>query len=250
MAWPSDGYIYVPDDEVGPLSQACTGAVVCNKDRTPPWIVVDHSIADVIVARWPGKLWRVTNIDAEGIEQASQHAHYTRAMAVTVCEEVPASRLFGEHGAAVCSIITIASQLDSDLVQALAASRHPDAGDAFSRAWVQWLAELGRSSDHLRQNCSRTLAIGGPGKRSPINCGFTVLHRVIWERADSVVGSTAFLDDEEGEKFLEPTWASTSNAMSEAAMAMGAPMLSGTHDRLILLAAWRAVFGDSTECTF
>jgi len=40
--------------------------------------------------------------------------------------------------------------------------------------------------------------------------------------------------------------------MLEAAMAFGAPMLSGREDRLIQLAAWRAVFGgDPTgeECS-
>ncbi len=246
------GYVYVPDEDDGVLARACTGATIRLSERCPPWIVVDHSIESVIVARWPGKLWQVTIIDAEGVEQASKDARYTRAIAVEVCGEIPASRLFGEHGGAVCSVIARGSRLDLVLIQALANARHPEAGQAYSRAWNNWLAEVGSASDYQGQNLAGTLGIAAGGKRSPINCGFTVLHRAIWERAESLVGSSAFLFDEEGEQYFEPTWSSASDAMLEAAMAFGAPMLSGREDRLIQLAAWRAVFGgDPTgeECS-
>jgi hypothetical protein len=250
MAKPLEGYVYVPDVENGPLSRASVGSTVRLSDRCPPWIVVDHSIASVIVATWPGKLWRVMNIDSDGVDQVSEHAPYTRAFAVTVCGEISTSRLFGAHGDDVCSVISQAAQLDFAVVQSLADARHPAAGQAYSRAWHNWLAELDRDSDYQGQNLAGTLGIGEPGRRSPINCGLTVLHRVIWDRADSLVGPSAFLSDEESEPCFNPTWASASAAMLEAAMAFGAPLLSGREDRLILLRAWQTVFDDPAECSF
>jgi hypothetical protein len=246
MGLPSEGYVYVPDVEKGPFLRAYPGAHVRNKDRRPPWIVVNHSIATTIVAKWPGRLWRVSEIDAELIPQVSAEAPCTRASAVKVCEELPVSRLFGPRGEAMCCVLERGAQLDLPQVHALASSRHPDAGDAFSRAWHKWLTEMGRSIEHEGQNLSSTVGAGVSGLRSPVNCGFTVLHRVVWDRANSILGSAAFVIDEEGENDLEPSWQSAANSMLEAAMAFGAPQLSEPADRDILLTAWRAVFGDIT----
>lgn len=244
MASAPAGYVYVPDEDDSVLSRGQTGAIVRLRERRPPWIVVDHSIDSIIVARWPGKLWSVTVVDTEGIEQVSNDARYTRAMAVEICGEIPATRLFGEHGRGVASVIAQASRLDPVLVGELAQSRHPDAGQAYTRAWKRWLAAIGSPSDFGDSNLTGTLGIGAAGKRSPINCGFTVLHHAVWKRAESLVGSSAFLVDDEGERFLEPTWASASCALLEAAMAFGAPLFSEPADRLIQSIAWRAVFDD------
>jgi hypothetical protein len=242
------GYVYVPDEYDGVFACACPGAIIRLGERRPPWIVVDHSIESVIVARWPGKLWQVRIVDSDGVEQVSTCARYTRAIAVQVCDEIPVSRLFGEHGDVVCSVITQANHLDPILIPALANARHPDAGQAYSRAWNNWLIKLGSASESPEGDVAGTRGISGPEKGSPINHGFEVLHRAIWNRADSLVGSSAFRIDEEGERYFEPTWSSASCALLEAAMAFGAPTLSTAEDRLIQLAAWHTVFGfDLTE---
>lgn len=243
MARPTEGYVYVPGEDSGPMSKASVGARIRNLTDRPPWIVVDHSIASIIVARWPGKLWRVTEIDADGIEQVSQDANYTRAKAVTVCGEVSTSFLFGKHGDSVCLVIDRASQLDVPQVQALASSRHIHAGEVYSRAWHRWLTERNPRGEYEKGDWTGALDIAEPIDRSPVNSGFSVLHRVIWERAEALVGPAAFLEDQDEERYLVPTWDSAANAMLEAAMALGAPELSELGDQFILLQAWRAVFG-------
>src|SRR5688572_21913449 len=102
----TEGYVYVPDSDPGFFAGAARGMVVRKPDRLPPWIVVDHAIQSALVARWPGRLWRVAVLDAEGVEQASAHANYTRALAVKVIEEIPAARLFGEQGEAVVAVLS------------------------------------------------------------------------------------------------------------------------------------------------
>jgi hypothetical protein len=238
------GFVYVPDETPGALADASAGAIIRLKERRPPWIVVDQSIDSVVVAKWPGKLWHVANVDAEGVEQASKNARYTRAVAVEILGEIPASRLFGEHGAALGSVIERASQLNGAQVQALAQARHPNAAAAYSRAWQTWLAGVGRSSEDPNRDLSGTLAISAAKKCSPVNYGFMVLHQAIWQRAEAIIGPPAFLLDEDGERYLEPTWSSANDALLEAAMALGAPELSPQEDRANLLMSWRTVFGD------
>lgn len=244
MSSDSAGYLYVPDEDTDELSQACVGARIRRRERQPPWFFVDHSLESVIVARWPGKLWLASVIDAEGIEQAC--AGGTRAWAVEINGQVPVSRLFGEHGGAVCAVIAQARRLDLAQVRSLAAARHPDAGAAYGRAWDTWLRSLGSPRDVSGQDLTGTLMMAAgvamPDKRSPINSGFMVVHREVWKRAEALVGPAAFIVDEiEDEKYLEPTWSGAHCALGEAAMAVGAPMLCD--DRDLLLAAWRTVFG-------
>lgn len=248
MASPVSGYIYVSDEDTDELSHACLDATIRRRERRPPWFVVEHSLESMIASRWPGKLWQATVVDAEGIDQACAGA--TRAWAVKICGQIPTSRLFGEHGDAVAAVITKAGQMNLEQVASLAAARHPEADDAYSRAWEKWLADVGSSRDVSGQNLAGTLAIpagiGYPDARSPIGGGFLLVHRALQKRAESLVGPAAFVIDEEAdERFLEPTWASAGDTLLEAAMAVGAPMLLAKSDRDILLAAWRTVFGSA-----
>ena len=94
---------------------------------------------------------------------------------------------------------------------------------------------------YKNDNLQGTLAIPAGGSRSPINSGLTVLHQTISNRAEKLVGSTAFVVDEDGNKYLEPTWAIASDALLEAAMAFGAERVSES-DRQFMSAAWLSVF--------
>lgn len=235
-----DGYVYVPDSDPGVFAGAAGGAVVRKSDRSPPWIVVDHTIESALVARWPGRLWRVSVLDAEGIEQASAHAHYTRALAVKVVEEVPASRLFGEHGGAVVAVLSFASRLDVAAAERLAQLRHPEADRAYSRAWRRWLDRVGSGSAHDAPDYSGTLAAGQGPSRSPLNCGLSLVYRAVWERAEVVAGPGAFVEDAEGERALVPVWGTAASALLDAALALGAPSVAA-EDEAVLTAAWMAV---------
>jgi hypothetical protein len=241
------GYVYAPDAAPGLLAAAAPGAIVSKPDRSPPWIVVDHSIESAIIARWPGRLYRVVVLDAEGIEQASAHAKYTRAVAVQVCDEVPAARLFGDHGEAVSAVISFAACLERPIARLLADLRHPLADQAYSRVWRSWLSETGVGSAHGESDFSRTLAAGSGPSRSPINCGLTLTYQAVWDRADTLPGSAAFVDDEEGERTLAPVWASAAAALLDAAIALGAPSIVTEEDAVILTAAWRSVVDQATS---
>ncbi len=235
------GYVYTPDADPGFLSGAAPGAVVRKPNVAPPWIVIDHAIDTIVVARWPGRLWRVEVLDTSGVPQASDTANYTRSVAVRVLEELPASSLFGEHGEAVVEVLSFASRLDAVTAERLAGLRHPEAGQAYSRAWRRWLDGVGDETYHVGANFSDTLAAGRGPKRSPVNCGFTLIHHVVWERAEEVVGAAAFVEDDEGERTLGPVWNDAASALLDASMALGEPTSVVEDDVPVLMAAWVAV---------
>src|SRR6188474_3531211 len=81
----SHGFVFVPDTEDGPMRSAETGATIRNVVSGPPWIVVDHAIESIIADGWPGRLWKVSILEAAG-EQPMRTAPYTRAVAVRVLE--------------------------------------------------------------------------------------------------------------------------------------------------------------------
>lgn len=235
-----DGYVYVPDSDPGVFAGAARGMVVRKRDRSPPWIVVDHAIESAVIARWPGTLWRVVVLDTDGVEQVSAHANYTRALAVKVIEELPASRLFGEHGEAVVAVLSFAASLDAAMVQRLAQLRHPEADQAYSRAFRRWLDRVGCDSFPGVSDFSGTLEAGAGPSRSPINYGLSLVYRVVWDRAETVAGPAAFVEDDEGERALGPVWGGAASALLDAAMALGAPSVVST-DAAILTAAWKEV---------
>lgn len=238
---PINGYVYAPDSDPGLFAGTAPGAIVRKSDRSPPWIVVDHSIESVIIARWPGRLYRVLILDAEGIEQVSTQANYTRAVAVEVCDEVPATRLFGDNGEAVSSVISFATQLELPTARLLADLRHPLADQAYSRAWCRWLNGTGFGKAYEECDFSRTLEAGSESYRSPINRGLTLTYLAVWNRADALQGSGAFVDNEEDERTLAPVWSLAAAALLDASMAVGAPSIMTEEDAVILTAAWRSV---------
>jgi hypothetical protein len=240
-----DGYVYVPDSNPGAFASAARGVVIGNPDRSPPWIVVNHAIEWALVARWPGRLYRVVVLDVDGIEQVSADAHYTRAFAVKVIDEVPASCLFGEHGEAVAAVLSFASRVDGATARRLAEHRHPEADRAYSRAFRRWLDLIGCGSVHAESDFSGTLSAGLGPSRSPLNCGLALIHRVVSDRAEVVDGPEAFVEDEDGERTLGPVWQTAASALLDAAMALGAPSLV-SEDAAVLTAAWKVAGGGGT----
>lgn len=245
-----EGYVYVADEVPGVMTAARKGTRISCERRKPPYIVVDSSFRSVIVARWPGKLWYVRIVDAvtkadelaNGLVRPVDSAGYTRAVTVDVLDEVPSSQLFGDNGEGVCAVIARASQVKQGQVSSLREARHPDAGKAYSRAWNNWLASVGGTSAYRNEDLSGTLGIDAGGSRSPINCGFTVLHGMLRNRAQIIAPTSVFVI-EDGEEYFDPIWSSALDALLEAAMAIGAPEFSCDEDRRIMLASWDSVFG-------
>ena len=249
------GYVYAADEGRGAMKAALAGVRVAVEDRRPPFIVVDSRIDQIIVARWPGRLWLVRIADpvtadderrTETVRPESSTG-YIRAVAVDVMREVPAWALFGSSGEAVCAVISQAASLDLDQVSALAQNRHSAAGDAYSRAWNSWLKSKNKSAES--GDLTGTLRMFSRGSGSPINCGLSVVHRAVWDRAQAIAGDSAFVQDEEGEIYLESTWSAAAKALLEAAMAFGAPLVSENEDCRIMSAAWRQVIGPPPAAT-
>ena len=57
------GFVCVPVFHEGPMAHAEPGRTVRISGRGPPWIAVDHQLASIVVARWPGRLWAVEIVD-------------------------------------------------------------------------------------------------------------------------------------------------------------------------------------------
>ncbi len=222
------------------------GSTVRNPDKRPPWIVVNHSLQSVIVAKWPGKLWKV-EIIATAAEQPNATAQYTRAVAVRVLEELPVTELFGPHGASVSNVIEKTRTLELNDVQALGKSASSPMRDAYSRAWSNWLAQIEPNSAHRNEDHGGTLAISGEHPRSPIGVGFSVLYSVLADRARKVTGDAAFITNDEGEQYFAPEWDAAFSALLGAAMAYGAPELVTSVDRATLSFAWIGTFGELHE---
>jgi hypothetical protein len=244
------GYVYVSDATPEAMSAARVGCRIALPERRPPYIVVQSRIEQMTVARWPGRLWRVTVVDAvtdvderaNGLTRPLPSAGYVRAIVVEVIEEIPTWKLFGDFGRAVREVIAVASSLDRSLVSLLGQYRHPVADAAYSRAWNAWLAQSKRplGSDDL----TGTLEFSGRVCGSPINNGLSVVFNAVWNRAEAVDGDSAFVHEDE-ETYLEPAWSTAANALLEAAMAFAAPGVSDASDREIMAAAWRKAIGPS-----
>ncbi len=243
-----DGFVYVPHDAPGPMRSAAPGQRVTKPTLEPPWLVVDHALETVVVARWPGRLFRVTVVpprtDPERAtmiriaQELLPSAGYSRALAVDVVEELPAAMLFGRHGDAVAAVLTFAALLTEDLAADLASRRDPDAARAYRAAWQRW--QSGARREKAAVDPSGVLAVQGPERAgSPVNNGFLVLDDVV-RTAAKRRGTDALVADD-GDLVLAEPWSTAESALIEAAMALGAPDLVTEAEAEALTVAWRAV---------
>jgi hypothetical protein len=241
------GFVYVSDEDQGPMRDAREGSEISTIGRGPPWIVVNHDMASVIPARWPGKLWRVDVVDAAtAAEQGPSggpplaSARYTRAVAVKIIGEEDIGQLFGLQGGTVLRVIDAASNLDKSQAESLASNRDPKASAACDRAWRAWMRTQGISDTEYPEPLGNALLLGTSG--SPINRGLTVLHDVTFRRAKELQGDAAVIVDDEDVWLAEP-WNTACAALGDAALALGAPEFVDRDDSLILKRGWAAVYG-------
>jgi hypothetical protein len=238
------GFIYVPDSETGPMSQAQPGQVVRVEGRGPPWIVVDEVPASIIVAKWPGTLWKAM-IDeaATAHDQRSNggpplpYARYTRCISVKIIEKEEVSVLFGEHGRAVLTVLSRAAELTREQALRLSSERHIDAPKAYDRTFRRWGDAEGVFTES-HDNLDGTLKIGSMPAESPINEGLSLIHLTVFDRAKAVDGANATHIDDEGEEDLIEPWVGAGAALLDAGLALGAPKFVTAEDRDILLSGW------------
>ncbi|MFI6449323.1 hypothetical protein [Kitasatospora sp. NPDC050543] len=241
------GFVFVTDRSPDYLKAAAAGMRVTVPLSEPSRIVVDHAPERVVVARWPGRLFRAQvatpATDEEHAAMASDNPRpdigYTRAVAVDLQEEISPSALFGPHGDAVVRVIEAAVALDERGARNLASATHPAAGREYSNAWHQWLSEPG----HLARDHASTLMAprrGRPG--SPIGYGFAVAWDMVRKSAELRGGEEAFAVDKNNDEILSDPWRTAGGALLHAAMAFGAPHLADSHAIAMLTTAWNTVF--------
>ncbi|MDA3650203.1 hypothetical protein LZ318_40020 [Saccharopolyspora indica] len=248
------GFIFVDQEAPDYLKEAAAGSRVTLPSFEPPWLVVDHSLDRVVVARWPGRLFRAEIVppatDAEraamarAAERLSSDAGYTRAVSIDLVEEISPTVLFGPHGDAVRAVLEAGCALDEESARRLASARQPAADHAYSAAWERWLGEQPNGAVYQGQSHASIVAISGAGpSESPIGHGFSVLSRAVYESARLRGGESAHARDEDGDWVLLDPWRTASAALLDAAMALGAPHLVGERTGTLLTKAWNAVHG-------
>ncbi len=228
------GYSYVAKTDDGPMSCAQKGQIIRVEGKGPPWVVVDEAPTTAILARWPGRLWKVVIIEAAPEkDQPRAYARYVRALAVEVIDEQDPAHLFGEHGAGVLTILDQAEQLTHETALKLSSARHPDAPAAYDRAFRRWADTEGIEIGY-DGSLDSSLRVGSKPHGSPIYEGLSVLHTVVFQRAKIIDGEAATTIDDYDEYPNEP-WHEAGAVLADAALAMGAGNLIGAVDRSVLI---------------
>ncbi|SNT56719.1 hypothetical protein SAMN05421812_11018 [Asanoa hainanensis] len=115
------------------MADANVGRRMMTPSWDPPWIVVDRQLDSVIMARWPGRLFRIASVPSSSEEErlavagAAEGLHadarYTRFFVADVLAELPTGTLFGPHGDAVVEILECARHLTEPVARKLAAAQ-------------------------------------------------------------------------------------------------------------------------------
>lgn len=254
------GFVFVTDESPVYLKAAAVGERVTLPLFKPPWIVVDHTPERVLVARWPGRLFRAHVVSpatdeeraamARAADNLRSDAGYTRAIAVDLLEEISPSVLFGPQGDAVIRVIEAVIALDEEGARTLASARHPAADREYSKAWDRWLAELPKTVHNRNQDHASTLLIPGAGTSgSPIGHGFAVVWHMLRKSARLRGRAESFAVDEDGDEAVLDPWRTAGGALLDAAMAFGAPHLVDSHALAVLTRAWNVVFPSLDEAS-
>lgn len=235
----ASGFVYVGDDEQGPMSAAAPGARIGDRVDRRPWIVVDHHPCSVTLATWPGRLWRVRIIH-KASEQPAAYAGYTRATAVDVLDEAPLSELFGAGGEAVVDLLRSIAHLPLAVIDALSLSNDEQAARCCNAVWDRWLADVDPDSPFLGDDHAGILAMGPTVPRSPVGAAPSVLHAELRKRALALVGGAAFVVDDEEEGF-NAAWSRAAASLQHALFALGADArYVSAAEREQLQCAWQA----------
>ena len=229
------GYIYKPEGKLGIFEGAKAGQIISNPDREPPWIIVNHSLRDTIVAKWPGQLWLAEVLDA--LEPQNHRGNYTRCVSVKMIKPVETDWLFGSHGKKIEEVLNFANKLDIDAAQRLVLNRSKEAGPLTSEGWHRWKAKVDIVDDTPEHDMEGVIMLGSGSTSSPIGHGLGLVHDGVWQSAKREMGNKAFEEDEE-EMWIKPPWSGAASALMDAAWALGVPDLFSEPEMSTLLQAW------------
>ncbi|WP_321489115.1 hypothetical protein [uncultured Hyphomonas sp.] len=229
------GFIYLSEGKLGRFADAEEGTTESNPSSEPPWIIVDHSLRDVTVARWPGRLWLAQVL--ERLEPQGHRGNYTRCTSVKIVREMPTHYLFGPYGEQVEQVLRFAGGLDRGGAERLASHRHPDAAELTAQGWHRWQA-LVTGTENTPDRDMRGVVRAANNLKSPVGHGLSLAHGAVWDAAERIDGAAAFEEDEDERRLIGP-WAAAGSAMLETVWGLGAPELFDVPEREKLLRAWQ-----------
>ncbi len=209
--------------------------MIANPDREPPWIVAAHTLDDVHVARWPGRLWCAEVLDP--LDPQNHRGNYTTCVSVRIIEELKTEILFGKFGAKVEGVLKFAATLTLPMAERLAGARSEHTKKITSDGLHRWMAKIDAFDRDPDKDLSGVVAIGGGSLKSPIGCGLSRVHSGVWDAAKREVGEAA-IEEGENDIWLTQPWSDAAGALVDAAWAFGAPELFDELEIETLLQGW------------
>lgn len=237
------GFIYVADSNQGPLKNANVGQTVKNEKKGPPWIVVDHGLKSMIIAKWPGTLWRAEVKDEAKNTGLLKYAKYTRADAVKIIERLPLALLFGDFGESILKIIESTRSIDTETTKKLANVFSPESLELYSKGWNIFGGTKSDEPPFYGRNHQNTIAMPGDEGCSPINSAFKIIYSQVFDRAKELTGGKALLTDEEGNLSLDEEWSKACDSYLCAAMAVAYQDKFTENEIAVLSKGWVIVYG-------
>ncbi|QDQ88375.1 hypothetical protein FMZ60_12775 [Alcaligenaceae bacterium SJ-26] len=232
------GFVYESrEDTTTHIGAAAIGQIITQEDA-PPYIVVYHDIENILVTRWPGRLWHV-KILATAQDQPATQANYTRATSIEVCEERSAARLFGPRGETVGSIQDLIPNLTLAQIEHLAHHATSAISSDYDAAWETWLAHAHPSDTPPEAQSVGVLTMNSNQLHSPLGYAFTLAHAQYCKRVRALAGSDAFEADEDGDEWLRAPWSEALTTLLAVIMGLGAPHLYEAENTALMTKVWQ-----------
>lgn len=237
------GFIYVPDSNQGHFKHANVGQTIKTEKKGPPWIVVDHSLESVVIAKWPGTLWLAEVKDEAKNTGLLEYAKYTRANAVKIINKLPLEILFGDFGGSILKIIESAKSIDTEIVKKLANVFSPESLELYSKGWNIFGGTKNDLPPFYGRDHQNTIAMPGNKGCSPINSAFKIIYSQVFDRANELTGGKVLLTDDEGCLLLDDEWSKACNSYLCAAMAVAYQEKFTENEIAVLSKGWAIVYG-------
>lgn len=237
------GFIYVPDSNQGHFKNANIGQTIKTEKKGPPWIVVDHSLENVVIAKWPGTLWRAEVKDEAKNTGLLEYAKYTRANAVKIIERLPLEILFGDFGSGILKIVESAGSIDSETAKKLANVFSPESLELYSKGWNIFGGTKNDEPPFYGRDHQNTIAMPSNEGCSPINSAFKIIYSQVFDRANELTDGKALLTDDEGCPSLDDEWSKACNSYLCAAMAVAYQEIFTENEIAVLSKSWVMFYG-------
>lgn len=241
------------------FSGAKVGEEIIHPTQAPPWIVVVHHVEDVLVTRWPGRLFLVQVLDPAAethlMDGIRKDAGYTRTCGVRILEELPLAKLFGENGDRICQILEFTRRLTEEQVDQLSGYDLSSSDQIYDQVWRKCSAPQSDGGIPVlgayRSVLKSALIDGKYG--SPIGEGLSVVYALFHARAKELAGDAAFGiderdDDEDDGVSLLPKWSQACDALLHAAMSYAPDPLLTAPEKSLLRQPVDEVFHRADGC--